>query len=216
MAKTGQRITLSFDNGPHPDVTPGVLDTLERHAIKTTFFVVGNKLAAGRAASERAQAEGHWIGNHTWSHSIPFRDRGDAEFVHAEIDRTQAELGGLAHPDKFYRPYGGAGRIDGALNATAVRRLIDGKFTCVLWNSVPGDFSDHDGWVETALRQIDTIEWPLVVLHDIHAAAMRHLDRFLGILEDRGSVFEQTFPASCVAIDHGRRTEILDSGVVAN
>ncbi|HKU98762.1 MAG TPA: polysaccharide deacetylase family protein [Vineibacter sp.] len=60
-------ITLTFDNGPEPDVTPGVLDTLARHGLTSTFFVIGEKLAmpGRRALSERAAAEGHWIGNHT-------------------------------------------------------------------------------------------------------------------------------------------------------
>lgn len=211
-----QHVTLSFDNGPDKHVTPTVLDTLARHGIKTTFFVVGSSLASARAPSERAHAEGHWIGNHTWSHSIPFRERGDLDFVQAEIDWSQRELDNLSHPDKLFRPYGGQGRIDGALNASAVRHLTEGGYTCVLWNAVPGDFSDHDGWVDTALRQIEEVEWPLVVLHDIHAHAMRHLDRFINILKDRGTVFEQDFPPNCVAINRGRTTKILDTGVVAN
>lgn len=211
-----QRVTLSFDNGPDEDVTSTVLDTLAQHGIKTTFFVVGNRLAKTRAPSERALAEGHWIGNHTWSHSLPFRERGDLGFVQAEIDWTQRELGKLSHPHKLFRPYGGQGRIDGALNASAVRHLMEGGYTCVLWNAVPGDFNDHDGWVETALQQVDEVEWPLIVLHDIHAEAMRHLDRFISILKDRGTVFEQAFPPNCIAIDRGRKTDILNNGIVAN
>jgi peptidoglycan/xylan/chitin deacetylase (PgdA/CDA1 family) len=211
-----QRITLTFDNGPDAEVTPIVLDTLKRRGIKATFFVVGNRLAAGRAPSERAFAEGHWIGNHTWSHSIPFRDRGDMDFVQSEIDRTQQEIGALSHPRRLFRPYGGKGRLDGSLNAKAVKHLAEGHYTCIVWNAVPGDFDNQEGWVETALPQIATIDWPLVVLHDVHAHAMRHLDRFLGKLEDRGTVFEQNFPPNCVAMDRGRETELLDTGIVAN
>lgn len=210
-----RRITLSFDNGPHPEVTPFVLDTLARHGIATTFFVVGDKLAGARQASERAHAEGHWIGNHTWSHSSPFRDRGEADFIASEIDRTQAALGALSHPDRFFRPFGGQGRLDGALTARAVDHLRMGGFTCVLWNAVPGDWKDQDGWPDTALRQIEETDWPLLVLHDIHAAAMRHLDRFLSTLKDRGFVFEQAFPPACVAMERGQPTAILQTGVVA-
>lgn len=216
MLKTDPRtITLTFDNGPDAEITPFVLDVLARHEIKATFFVVGNKLAAARSASERAHDEGHWIGNHTWSHSIPFRDRGDAEFVAAEIDDTQRELGALAHPAKYFRPFGGQGRIDGALNATAAAHLSAGGFTCIMWNCVPRDFADDDGWPATALTQIAAEPTPLVVLHDIRLAAMRHLDRFIGTLKDDGHQFSQTFPDSCVAIARGRPTEIL-GGIVRN
>ena len=211
-----QRVTLSFDNGPDTDGTPMVLDILARHGIRTTFFVVGNRLAAGRALSERAFAEGHWIGNHTWSHSIPFRDRGDIDFIRSEIDDTQIEIGALAHPDRLFRPFGGQGRLDGALTAQAARHLAVGGYSCVMWNAVPGDFKDYDGWVDTALEQAAALSWPLIVLHDAHPGAMVHLDRFLGLLEDRGAAFEQQFPPSCVAMVRGRPTDLLDSGIVAN
>ena len=64
-------ITLSFDNGPDPEITPQVLDVLRRHGIKATFFVVGEKLRDRRKFAERAQAEGHRIGNHTFNHQVP-------------------------------------------------------------------------------------------------------------------------------------------------
>jgi peptidoglycan/xylan/chitin deacetylase (PgdA/CDA1 family) len=52
------RITFLFDNGPDPDVTPQVLDTLRRHDVKATFFVLGDKLRDRRALAARAHAEG--------------------------------------------------------------------------------------------------------------------------------------------------------------
>ena len=61
-------ITTPFDNGPDPEVTPQVLDTLRRHDIRSTFFLVGNKLRDRRCLAQRAHAEGHWIGNHTYNH----------------------------------------------------------------------------------------------------------------------------------------------------
>ena len=47
-------LTLSFDNGPTPDVTPQVLDVLARRGVKSTFFVIGEKLMVNRALAERA------------------------------------------------------------------------------------------------------------------------------------------------------------------
>ncbi len=211
-----RRITLSFDNGPDPEVTPTVLDTLGHHDIKATFFVVGSRLANAQHHAERAHAEGHWIGNHTWSHSFPFRDRGDAGFIQKEIDWTQAEIGSLTHPDRLFRPYGGGGRLDGALNTNAVSHLKQGGYSCILWNAVPGDWKNQDGWVETALQQAEAVEWPLIVLHDIHAVAMRHLDGFIGTLKDRGFAFEQDFPPACVALRRGLPTDQLTDALVQN
>ncbi len=61
-------LTLSFDNGPEPGTTPGVLDILRRRGLAASFFVIGRKLQDpdARRCAARAQAEGHWIGNHTW------------------------------------------------------------------------------------------------------------------------------------------------------
>lgn len=212
----GKPITLTFDNGPDTEVTPRVLDVLSRHGILSTFFVVGNRMQQHRTAAERAHAEGHWIGNHTWSHSSPFRDRGDAAFVSAEIEPTQTAIGDLAHPDKFFRPYGGKGRLDGALNGVALQHLLRNNYTCILWNSVPGDFIDAQGWPATALCQVDDQEWPLVVLHDIFAEAMGHLDRFVGEIKDRGYVFRQAFPPTTIATLKGQPTPVLAQGVLAN
>jgi peptidoglycan/xylan/chitin deacetylase (PgdA/CDA1 family) len=218
MPEAGRkRLTLSFDNGPDPETTPYVLDILQRRGVKTTFFIVGEKLRAHRALAERAVAEGHWIGNHTWSHSLTFREEGGADFVHAEIDRTQEVIGDLAHPDQLFRPYGGQGRLDGALNAVAVRHLANRGYTCITWNTVPRDWRDAEGWPETALSLIPRSEWPLVVLHDHKALAMRRLDGFIGELQDRGYELRQEFPPDCIVMRHGRETAALhSSGVLAN
>src|SRR5437764_5282858 len=112
-------LTLSFDNGPTPDVTPFVLDVLARRGVKATFFVIGEKLAQHRALAERAHAEGHWIGNHTWSHSFPFGLMAP-DAAKSEFDRTQDIIGPLRHPHAFFRPYGQGGNLDNRLLSKAV------------------------------------------------------------------------------------------------
>src|SRR5262245_46296092 len=85
-------LTLSFDNGPEPGGTPLVLDILAERGIKSTFFVIGEKLAdpERRRLARRARAEGHWIGNHTFTHSVPLGRQRDANSAENEIGRTQA------------------------------------------------------------------------------------------------------------------------------
>ena len=70
-----QPLCLTFDNGPEPEVTPGVLATLARRGIPATFFLVGDKLRdpAGLALANRARAEGHRVGNHTLTQGTPRR-----------------------------------------------------------------------------------------------------------------------------------------------
>ena len=133
-----RRVTLSFDNGPSPRVTPWVLDVLRERSVRATFFVVGEQLRVPGAAeiARRATAEGHWIGNHTLTHSVPLAEIDDPAAVDREIDETQQLIGDLSHPDRLFRPFGRGGIIDGRLlGPHALRRLGEGRFTCVLWNS---------------------------------------------------------------------------------
>jgi peptidoglycan/xylan/chitin deacetylase (PgdA/CDA1 family) len=205
-------LTLSFDNGPTPDVTPHVLDVLARRGVTSTFFVIGEKLVQppNRALAERAHAEGHWIGNHTWSHSLPF-GLMEADAAVGEFDRAQQAIGSLMHRHRFFRPYGQGGNLDKRLLSSAVvEHLAREKATIVLWSALPRDWQDADGWVDRALDQIAAQPWSLMVLHDLPTGAMRHLDRFLGLVADRGGRVRQDFPPDCLPMIDGRLTQPLD------
>jgi peptidoglycan-N-acetylglucosamine deacetylase len=200
-------LTLSFDNGPEPDVTPHVLNTLGRHAIKTTFFVIGEKLAdpERRRLASRAHDEGHWIGNHTYTHSLPLGLQRDPDTADREIERTQGLIGDLAHPRRWFRPFGGGGNLDNRLlKPSVVEHLCAGGYSCVLWNSIPRDWDDPEGWADRALAQCRSQAWSLMVLHDLPSGAMRHLEAFLDSAGQAGARFRQEFPPDCVPIRSGK------------
>lgn len=81
---------LSFDDGPHPEHTPSLLDLLARHGAHASFFVVGRDAAKYPAIVERIVAEGHLLGNHSWSHEhfaqMSLRDKLD------ELERADTLL----------------------------------------------------------------------------------------------------------------------------
>lgn len=211
-------VTLSFDNGPDPAATPQVLDLLARRGLRASFFVVGARLAdpAGRRLAERAHAEGHWLGNHSLTHSLPLGLGTGPDLPAREIGGAQALLGPLAHPDRLFRPFGGGGHLDRRLLSPAARDyLLAGGYSCVLWNVVPRDWEDPEGWIERAVAQCAAERWPLVVLHDIAGGAIGRLDRFLGRLADAGYAFRQDFPPDCVPIRRGRLMRPLDGLVAA-
>jgi len=210
-------LTLSFDNGPAEDVTPRVLDVLARRGVKTTFFVIGEKLARpeNRRHAERAHAEGHWIGNHTWSHSLPF-GLMEADAAIAEFDQTQNAIGALVHPHRFFRPYGQGGNLDKRLLSRAVvDHVARARATIVLWSALPRDWEDAEGWVERALSQIAAQPWSLMVLHDLPTGAMRHLDRFLALVEERGGRIRQDFPPDCLPMVDGQMKFEIDGLLAA-
>jgi peptidoglycan/xylan/chitin deacetylase (PgdA/CDA1 family) len=209
-------VTLTFDNGPEPSVTPHVLEVLERERILATFFVLGAKLAdpACRKLAEQAHAAGHWIGNHTMTHGTPLGKLTEPGAARREILDTQKLLGKLAHPERLFRPFGGGGALGPhLLNQEALDVLQQEKMTCVLWNAIPRDFENPDGWVDVAVAQCLAQPWTLLVLHDLPNGAMKHLDLFLIALQDKGAHFRQDFPADCVPMRQGKVIRAIGSYV---
>lgn len=200
-----RRVTLSFDNGPDPEVTPFVHERLAAHGIFTTFFCLGSKLSTpeGAAMAKRSMALGHQIGNHTFSHKKPLGLLPPEEAA-SEFDRTTQALAAVGETKRLFRPYGGGGKLGPHLmQPSVVERLIRDRYTCVLWNCVSGDWKDPEGWLARATAIVDAQEWSLVVLHDINMASMQHLETFLQHLERENFEFRQDFPASCLPIVDG-------------
>ncbi len=213
-----RRLTLSFDNGPFADVTPGVLEELARWDLHATFFVCGKDVndTAKRAIVERSHAAGHRIGNHTLTHTVELGASTDESAPAREIGAAQEALGALAAPERWFRPYGAGGVLGPRLlSPAAVRYLSEGAYSCVLWNSVPRDWEDPEGWPERALADLAGQDWTLVVLHDIPSGAMRALPRFLDGVLARGVEITHELPPACVPIRAGRLVGSLD-GLVAS
>jgi peptidoglycan/xylan/chitin deacetylase (PgdA/CDA1 family) len=201
-----RRLTLSFDNGPTPGVTELVLAELAARGILATFFVVGRDLqrAGGRELVLQAKNAGHWIGNHTMTHSVLFGTSADPELPRAEITAAQEVLGDLAENERYFRPWGNGGILGPHIFSTAAIDLLqrDG-YTCVLWNSVPHDWEDASGWPDRALADISSQDWTVLVLHDIPSGAMDNLGAFLDRVIADGVEIVQEFPDECTPIRGG-------------
>jgi peptidoglycan-N-acetylglucosamine deacetylase len=208
-------LTLTFDNGPEPQVTPRVLDILAARGIKATFFVIGEKLIGPRRdIAVRAHDEGHWIGNHTYTHSVPLGRQSDPLAAKHEIGRAQAIIAELAHGQLWFRPFGGGGNLDDRLlKPSVLTYLIRNKFSCVLWNAIPRDWADPQGWVDRALAQCRAQPWSLMVLHDLPTGAMDHLEDFIDRAGAMGVRFRQDFPPDCVPIRSGEVVLPIDAYV---
>ena len=91
--RTEKVVALTFDDGPNPVETPMMLDLLDRHQVKATFFMMGRSVERWPDAAREVLARGHEIGNHSYSHPrLVFMSPAR---VREEIERTDALLRGI-------------------------------------------------------------------------------------------------------------------------
>jgi peptidoglycan-N-acetylglucosamine deacetylase len=209
-----KRATLSFDNGPTPGTTERVLDILHQAGIRATFFVIGQKLESqeARALMRAAHAAGHWIGNHTLTHSVALGDQPGAAYAALEIGETQKRIGALEHPDKLFRPYGNSGLIGRHLFSRAARAyLLEERYCTLLWTSVPGDWRDPDGWVDRCIADVEAQDWAAIVLHDVAGACLPRLRELIDRLAKRGVEWRQDYPEEIVMTRAGAVVNLPDA-----
>jgi peptidoglycan/xylan/chitin deacetylase (PgdA/CDA1 family) len=187
-------IALTFDDGPHPEWTPRVLDALDRVGAKATFFVVGRSASEHGAIVRDARRRGHEIGTHLYSHDrrTVFDDRVFGE----ELARSKRDLESLlGEPIRWLRfPYGERGRQDprAILRAHGLRTVHwtysahDGKLR--QWTAVVARFRAglrpgaivllHD-----ALADANTLPAPYFAERDVTLAALSGIG---AVLRERG------------------------------
>lgn len=171
----GKIAYLTFDDGPS-DVTPGVLDTLKKEGVKATFFVNGRNWE--KDLYKRIVAEGHVLGNHTWSHDYKIVYSSVNSFV-AEVEKLDQFLETLGlKPAKIYRFPGGATnnvalRAGGTVHTARISQaLAERKYTFYEWNVIgeESESSDkpvtRDQIVQKVLTQSQGKKIALILLHD--------------------------------------------------
>jgi peptidoglycan/xylan/chitin deacetylase (PgdA/CDA1 family) len=114
---TRREIALTFDDGPHPALTPALLDVLARHGARATFFLLGSGAEAYPGPVARIVAEGHEVANHTWA-DRPSVLLSVADFER-DVDRTHRALVAAGGTPRFLRP--GSGWFRRSMLRTAAR-----------------------------------------------------------------------------------------------
>ena len=154
----GNRIALTFDDGPCSGYTERILDILRLHNVKAAFFVCGQNVERSPGLLRRIQSEGHTIGNHSYSHPFPFfRSRA---FLAREIDVTQEAIEKVTGKrPRFYRPPFGA-RWLGLQPVVKARGM-----TLVNWSDTGYDWkADREEIVRETLQTLGP--GSIILLHD--------------------------------------------------
>lgn len=153
------KIALTFDDGPHPDSTPLILEELEKFRVPATFFLVGKHIVSRKKIARAVVQGGHEIGNHTYSHvRLPLLPETR---VKSEILRTHELLMSLdGHPPRFLRPPQGA----------FTKRILD-MVEELGYKTVIGDVYPRDpyrpGTLTIIQRVLDrTNAGSIIILHD--------------------------------------------------
>jgi peptidoglycan-N-acetylglucosamine deacetylase len=178
----GNRIALTFDDGPTPGVTDLILDELKQRKLHATFFMIGERIAAAPDLARRVLAGGHEVGNHTFTH--PKLTTLADEQVEAEIQKTQDIMGEvLNHRPAWFRPPYGALRQDQA-GLLASRGL-----GIVLWSVDSRDWADP-GEAEIIRKVLaETKAGSIIVCHDLHRQTADGVGPILDGLLERGFTF---------------------------
>ena len=161
---------LTFDDGPVPEVTPWVLDTLADFQAHATFFCVGANVVRYPDLIQRILSEGHVVGSHTFHHLSGWASENDTYFQ--DVRRCARLLGS----DLFRPPYG---RIK-----PAQAKFLQRHYRIVMWDVLSGDF-DTTRKGEDCYRQVVRHAGPgsIVVFHDSVKAEPRLRDALPRVLE---------------------------------
>jgi len=169
---------LTFDDGPHPEFTPRLLDILESHQVRGTFFMLGEYAQQYPELVRRVAQGGHAIGNHSWDHaSFPFISRRERQ---EQIKACQQAL--TPHGQLLFRPPYGEQNIVSYLDPRWLGYKVIG------WNVEVGDWWDQDAHRMTDLLVKRLKPGSIIILHDAlrqHPSAKRrplvtrepHVDR---------------------------------------
>lgn len=160
MPADERKVYLTFDDGPIPEVTPWVLDTLAKYGAKGTFFCIGRNAEKNPMLMDRIRREGHSVGNHTYDHL-----NGWSTPVTAYL-RNVLRCQQLTGSRLFRPPYGRITRPQ----VQALRK----RFTVVMWDVLSGDF-DTRIQGPACLRKVveHSIPGSIIVFHDSLKAAER-------------------------------------------
>jgi peptidoglycan/xylan/chitin deacetylase (PgdA/CDA1 family) len=181
-------IAITFDDGPNPEFTPKVLSLLNKHNAKATFFCIGKNIEAHPELLQSIIAQGHTIGNHTYSHSNGF-GFFSSEKVTKELQKTNElaeKITGLKL--KLYRP------AFGITNPNIKKAIQITKLISIGWSKRSLDTMALSEKIVLNRITKNLKKGDIILLHDSSAKSVAVLERLL--------LFLQSKEMQSVTVDH--------------
>lgn len=160
---------LTFDDGPHPEATPFVLDTLKQWNAKATFFCIGKNVVQHPDLYRRILDEGHRTGNHTFNHLNGWKTP-DPKYISNILETAK-----YVDADLFRPPYGRITQFQSrVLTGTDTYKHVGRKFRVIMWDVLSADF-DKRITAERCAFNVTTnaTSGSIVVFHDSEKAFPR-------------------------------------------
>lgn len=178
-----KQVALTFDDGPHPTITPRVLDELRARGVKATFFVVGERVKSYPWVLRQIVAEGHEIGNHSYSHRL--LSGMSAEMIRREVGDTQAAIrNAIGYETCLFRP------PYGAFHPAAHAIFREFGMNIIRWSVDPRDWRHRDAMLISNRVMQESRNGAIILCHDIHRATLQALPAILDTMLGEGYAFK--------------------------
>lgn len=154
------RISITFDDGPHPVYTRKILDVLEKYQVKATFFIIGENAEYYKDTLTEIVEKGHELGNHTFSHSI-IKDKNVSDII-AEIEDCRNAIYDICGENTvLFRPPGGI-----MADITAEDGEIFENYDVILWSIDTMDWAHHEPGKIAEYVINNTKSGDIILMHD--------------------------------------------------
>ena len=183
-----KELYLTFDDGPTPEITEWVLDQLEKHKAKATFFCIGKNIEAHPEIFQKLIEGGHSIGNHTYDHLKGWTVNSDVYLENIKKTETLLNTYQLPNSKRLFRP------PYGKITRSQTKKIKEENYDIVMWKVLSADFDKtirKEKCTENVLR--NTTKGAIIVFHDSEKAAknMRYtLPKVLEYYSKKGYVFK--------------------------
>jgi peptidoglycan/xylan/chitin deacetylase (PgdA/CDA1 family) len=181
-----QKVFLTFDDGPTPEITEWVLEQLKKYNAKATFFCIGNNIEKYPEIFQKTIAEGHAIGNHTFNHLNGWKTSTEEYIENAKLYETQNPK--LVTRNLFRPPYGKIKHSQSKI----LRKL---GYKIIMWDVLSRDYDQRISSTQCLENVLSNIETgSIIVFHDSVKAEhnLKYvLPKTLEFLKEKGFVCDK-------------------------